>query len=97
APGAAAALAARPPRIPTIAIYQTDVAGFSQRYHLAPLAAASWGWIRTVHNTCQRTLAPSSMSIDELREHDVNDIFHWARGVDSERFQLCKRSEDLRG
>lgn len=94
--GGAAAFAARQLRIPAIAIYQTDVAGFSQRYHLAPLAAASWEWIRTVHNTCQRTLAPSSMSIDELRDHGVNDIFHWARGVDSVRFHPSKRSEELR-
>ncbi len=94
--GGAAAFAARQLRIPAIAIYQTDVAGFSQRYHLAPLAAASWEWIKTIHNTCQRTLAPSSMSIDELREHGINDIFHWARGVDSERFNPSKRSEALR-
>ncbi|WP_293951252.1 glycosyltransferase family 1 protein [uncultured Corynebacterium sp.] len=94
--GGAAAFAARQLRIPAIAIYQTDVAGFSQRYHLAPLAAASWEWIRTVHNTCQRTLAPSSMSIDELRDHGINDIFHWARGVDSVRFHPSKRCEVLR-
>lgn len=94
--GGAAAFAARQLRIPAIAIYQTDVAGFSQRYHLAPLATASWEWIRTVHNMCQRTLAPSSMSIDELREHGINDIFHWARGVDSRRFHPAKRSRALR-
>lgn len=94
--GGAGAFAARQLRIPAIAIYQTDVAGFSQRYHLAPLATASWEWIKTVHNTCQRTLAPSSMSIDELREHGVNDIFHWARGVDSHRFDPAKRSKQLR-
>lgn len=94
--GGAAAFAARQLRIPTIAIYQTDVAGFSQRYHLAPLATASWEWIKTVHNMCQRTLAPSSMSIDELRERGVNDIYHWARGVDSKRFHPSKRSVALR-
>ncbi|AJE66520.1 GDP-mannose-dependent alpha-mannosyltransferase [[Brevibacterium] flavum] len=94
--GGAAAFAARQLRIPAIAIYQTDVAGFSQRYHLAPLATASWEWIKTVHNMCQRTLAPSSMSIDELRDHGINDIFHWARGVDSKRFHPGKRSVALR-
>ncbi|WP_080793327.1 glycosyltransferase family 4 protein [Corynebacterium pacaense] len=94
--GGAGAFAARQLRIPAIAIYQTDVAGFSQRYHLAPLAAASWEWIRTVHNVCQRTLAPSSMSIGELREHGVHDIYHWARGVDAVRFHPSKRSRFLR-
>lgn len=94
--GGAGAFAARQLRIPAIAIYQTDVAGFSQRYHLAPLAAASWEWIRTIHNVCQRTLAPSSMSIDELEEHGINNIYHWARGVDAVRFHPSKRSRALR-
>lgn len=94
--GAAGAFAARQLRIPAVAIYQTDVAGFSQRYHLAPLAAASWEWTRTIHNMCQRTLAPSSPTIDALKVHGINHIHRWGRGVDSVRFHPSKRSEGLR-
>lgn len=90
--GGAGAFAARQLRIPAIAIYQTDVAGFAQKYHLAPLAAASWEWTRTVHNMCQRTLAPSSAAIAELLDHGINEVFHWGRGVDPVRFTPEKRS-----
>lgn len=94
--GAAGAFAARHLRIPAVAVYQTDIAGFSQRYHLAALAAASWDWTRTIHNMAQRTLAPSSPTIDALKIHGINNIYRWGRGVDSVRFHPAKRSQQLR-
>ncbi|WP_156193769.1 glycosyltransferase family 4 protein [Corynebacterium kalinowskii] len=94
--GGAGALAARQLRIPAIAIYQTDVAGFATKYKLTLLAAASWEWTRTLHNMCQRTLAPSSVTIAELEAHGINEIYHWGRGVDTVRFHPSKRSEELR-
>ncbi|MDU0478658.1 glycosyltransferase family 1 protein [Staphylococcus chromogenes] len=94
--GGAGAFAARQLRVPAIAIYQTDVAGFATKYKLTPLAAASWEWTRTLHNMCQRTLAPSSVTIAELESHGIHEIYHWGRGVDTERFHPSKRSEELR-
>lgn len=94
--GGAGAFAARQLRVPAIAVYQTDVAGFATKYKLTPLAAASWEWTRTLHNMCQRTLAPSSVTIAELESHGINDIYHWGRGVDTVRFHPSKRSESLR-
>ena len=94
--GGSGAFAARQLRIPAIAVYQTDVAGFAHKYHLAPLAAASWEWTRTIHNMCQRTLAPSSVAMADLTKHGINEVFHWGRGVDSERFSPDKRSTELR-
>lgn len=94
--GGAGAVAARQLRIPAVALYQTDVAGFSTRYHLAGLSAAIWEWTRTVHNMCQRTLAPSSPTIAKLERHGVNHIRHWGRGVDTVRFDPAKRNPGLR-
>ena len=94
--GASGALAARQLRIPAIALYQTDVAGFATKYHMAPLAAAAWEWTRTIHNTAQMTLAPSSLTIRDLRKHGIHNVHHWGRGVDAERFHPSKRSERLR-
>ena len=45
---------------------------------------------------CQRTLAPSSMSIAELEAHGIHNIYHWGRGVDTVRFHPSKRSDALR-
>lgn len=94
--GASGALAARQLRLPAIALYQTDVAGFATKYHLTPLATAAWDWTRTIHNACQMTLAPSSLTIEELRSHKINNVRHWGRGVDAERFHPSKRCERLR-
>ncbi|NLA56450.1 MAG: glycosyltransferase family 1 protein [Corynebacterium humireducens] len=94
--GAAGAYAARQLRIPAVALYQTDVAGFASKYHLAPLAAAAWEWTRHIHNICQMTLAPSSLTIADLEEHGINNVRHWGRGVDAVRFHPEKRDPALR-
>ncbi|MDO5669183.1 MAG: glycosyltransferase family 1 protein [Corynebacterium sp.] len=94
--GAAGAYAARQLRIPAVALYQTDVAGFATKYHLAPLAAAAWEWTRHIHNMCQMTLAPSSLTISELEDHGINNVRHWGRGVDAVRFHPEKRDPALR-
>ena len=94
--GAAGAYAARQLRVPAVALYQTDVAGFASKYHLAPLAAAAWEWTRHIHNICQMTLAPSSLTIADLEEHGINNVRHWGRGVDAVRFHPEKRDPGLR-
>lgn len=94
--GAAGAFSARQLRIPSVALYQTDVAGFATKYHASALAYATWEWLRTIHNACQMTLAPSSLTIKDLEDHHIKNVRHWGRGVDSERFHPSKRSAALR-
>ena len=94
--GGSGALAARSLRLPTVAVYQTDVAGFASKYNLGPLATVAWDWTRTLHNMADLTLAPSSLTISELEEHGIHNIHHWGRGVDAERFRPSARSEELR-
>ncbi|WJZ01601.1 glycosyltransferase family 4 protein, partial [Corynebacterium freiburgense] len=94
--GGAGAFAARMLQIPAVAVYQTDVAGFASRYHLSPLAAASWEWTKTLHNMCARTLAPSSAAIADLHEHGIERVYHWGRGVDTQTFCPSKRNDALR-
>ncbi|WP_324191750.1 glycosyltransferase, partial [Nocardia elegans] len=45
--------------LPTVAVYQTDVAGFAQSYGLGLAGRAAWGWTRRIHLRATRTLAPS--------------------------------------
>lgn len=94
--GGAGAVAARQLRLPAVALYQTDVAGFATKYHFTALSNAAWEWTRTLHNMTELTLAPSSMAIQELQSHGINNIHHWGRGVDTELFQPQKRSSVLR-
>ena len=94
--GAAGAFSARQLRIPAVALYQTDVAGFATKYHASALAYGVWEWLRTIHNACQMTLAPSSLTIADLEKHHIKNVRHWGRGVDSQRFHPSKRSAALR-
>ena len=94
--GAAGAFSARQLRIPAVALYQTDVAGFATKYQLSALAFGVWEWLRTIHNSCQMTLAPSSLTIADLERHHIKNVRHWGRGVDAVRFHPSKRSESLR-
>ena len=94
--GAAGAFVAKNLNIPTVAIYQTDVAGFANNYHLKLLSDAAWKWTRRIHNSCAMTLAPSSVTIAELDKHGIKNLDHWGRGVDTIRFNPARRSSQLR-
>ena len=94
--GAAGAFVAKSLGIPSVAIYQTDVAGFANNYHLKLLSDAAWKWTRKIHNSCDMTLAPSSATIADLDKHGVENLNHWGRGVDAVRFNPARRSQSLR-
>lgn len=94
--GAAGALAARRLGIPSVAVYQTDLAGFARRHRLGVLTRPLWRWISWVHRQADLTLAPSTAAMWTLRRHGVHDVARWARGVDLERFAPRHRDEDVR-
>ncbi len=94
--GAAGLWAARRLGVPTVAVYQTDVAGFADSYGLGFAARTAWRWTRVLHNAADRTLAPSSAAAAALIEHGVPRVHRWARGVDTMRFRPSRRNEQLR-
>ena len=94
--GGAGAVAARALKLPCVAIFQTDVAGFANNYKMKFLSKMAWRWVRVMHNMCAMTLAPSSVTMRELEENGVRGVAHWGRGVDTERFHPSKRSSELR-
>ncbi|MEE1927288.1 glycosyltransferase family 1 protein [Streptomyces sp. TRM 70351] len=88
---AAAARAGRP----TVAVYQTDLAGYARTY-LGAGEAAAWRRIRAVHSAADRTLAPSTAAAADLRDHRVPRVHLWPRGVDTSRFGPARRDPALR-
>jgi phosphatidylinositol alpha 1,6-mannosyltransferase len=94
--GALGLWAARRFAVPTLAVYQTDLAGFAGSYGLGFASRAAWRWMRRVHTNADRTLAPSSSAAAALAAHGVPRVHRWARGVDIERFQPSRRDEQLR-
>ena len=94
--GAWGAAAAKALKLPTVAVYQTDVAAYARVYRVGMTEGAAWRWIRTVHNSAARTLVPSSESAAALAEHGVQNVYMWRRGVDDVRFHPRHRSAGLR-
>ncbi len=82
--------------IPTVAIYQTDIPGYAQRYGIAAASTALSAHVARLHNRATMTLAPSSAAIDELGSIGVERVRLWARGVDVERFTPSRRDEAWR-
>ncbi|PRQ10654.1 alpha-mannosyltransferase [Corynebacterium sp. 13CS0277] len=82
--------------LPVVAVYQTDVAGFAQRYRLQALTRASWAWTRAMHNAATRTLAPSTAAAAALHRHGIRNIHLWGRGVDTELYHPDARSDTTR-
>jgi len=82
--------------IPTVAIYQTDIPGYAQRYGMPAAQPALAQHVARIHRRATLTLAPSSAAIAELRAAGVDRLRLWARGVDSVRFRPERRSTPWR-
>ncbi|HEY4226370.1 MAG TPA: glycosyltransferase [Pseudolysinimonas sp.] len=82
--------------IPTVAIYQTDIPGYAERYGMPLAQPVLAQHVARIHQRATLTLAPSSASIAELRAAGVDRLRLWARGVDAERFRPERRDDDWR-
>jgi phosphatidylinositol alpha 1,6-mannosyltransferase len=88
--------AARRLGVPTVAVFQTDVAGFAAAYGIGRLSRAAWAWTRHLHSLADRTLAPSTSAMEDLAAHGIPRVYRWARGVDLTNFVPSARDEALR-
>ncbi|TDC46861.1 glycosyltransferase family 1 protein [Jiangella ureilytica] len=84
--------------LPTVAVYQTDLAGFARGYRLWRTLGdeAIWSWMRRIHEQADVTLVPSSASQRQLAAHGFPRLARWGRGVDLVRFHPAHRDEELR-
>lgn len=94
--GYQAARAAADLGIPTVAIYQTDLVGFADRYGIAGGTRAMSYLTRRIHTSVDRTLAPSTASLRQLEQMEVPGLGRWPRGVDLTQFDPACRDEELR-
>jgi phosphatidylinositol alpha 1,6-mannosyltransferase len=88
--------AARYLGVPTVAVFQTDVAGFAESYGIGVASRAAWAWTRHLHSRADRTLAPSTSAMENLAAHRIPRVHKWARGVDLTGFAPSARDEGLR-
>lgn len=82
--------------IPTLSVYQTDIAGFARHYGLTIAHNSLKKWVAKIHSASDRTLAPSKWSCNDLEQSGVKNVHLWQRGVDSTRFAPAKSDIHLR-
>lgn len=89
-------LAARRLGVPTVAVFQTDIAGFARSYGIGVASQAAWAWTRHLHKRADRTLAPSASAMESLSAQGIPRVYRWSRGVDTTGFAPSARDERLR-
>ncbi|MEN9751214.1 MAG: hypothetical protein RLZZ600_261 [Actinomycetota bacterium] len=78
--------------IPCVAVYQTDIAGYTSRYGLGLLAAAGRRVVKDIHQLADITLAPTNETARYLREIGVTRVAVWGRGVDTSLYYPQRRT-----
>lgn len=89
--GAQAIAASNRLRIPTVAVFQTDVAGFARSHGLGLTSSIAWRYVAWVHGGADLTLVPSASSENDLRRVGVSRLARWGRGVDLQRYHPNRR------
>ncbi|MDP3892472.1 glycosyltransferase, partial [Nocardioides sp.] len=77
-------------------VYQTDLVGFAQRYTIPGGGRCMATLTRRIHGLVDRTLAPSTSSLQQLEALGVPRLARWPRGVDLDQFDPHHRSPELR-
>ena len=83
-------------RVPSVAVYQTDVVAYAEKYGMPQAAALVGRHIGRLHRRATLTLAPSTASLQQLERLGVDRLRRWVRGVDVERFGPDRRSDRWR-
>ena len=94
--GAFSAKVAKKLNIPSLSVYQTDLAGFARHYGLSIAGSTLQKMVGKIHSQTTRTLAPSTSACRELTDQGVKNVYLWRRGVNSVLFHPQKRSDELR-
>ncbi|WNM25431.1 glycosyltransferase family 1 protein [Demequina capsici] len=82
--------------LPTVAVYQTEVPSYADRYRMGWGEGILWNRVRNIHQRADLNLVPSTYAMLQLEQLGVDHLRLWPRGVDATRFNPAKRSAELR-
>jgi len=83
-------------QIPLVASYHTHLPQYLHHYGLGMLEGVMWELIKVSHNQAQLNLCTSTAMVQELREHGIERLDLWQRGVDTETFHPDLASLEMR-
>lgn len=89
-------MAAARARVPVVTSYHTDFSRYMTSYGVPWLAAPVARYLARFHKRALRTFTPSAASRDDLCGLGVPDVVVWGCGVDADRFNPARRSQELR-
>ena len=92
--GAQAIAYAQRNSIASVAVYQTDIAGYLHRYGMAVAKPMIDRFVANTHNAATVTLAPTPIARDALTDLGVTNLSVWGRGVDLDGFHPNNRFAD---
>lgn len=96
--GAIGLSAARRHDLPTVGVYHPDVSGLARRYGGAVELVADQlvdRWVGRLHRRVDRTLVPSTSTLDQVSALGVDNVHLWRRGIDLDLYHPGRRREAL--
>jgi phosphatidylinositol alpha 1,6-mannosyltransferase len=96
--GAQAITAANRLGVPSVAVFQTDMAKYARGNGFGAAGQALvWKVIRRIHQGATLTLVPSEASRFDLARIGVDRVATWGRGVDSTLYHPRRRTDEATG
>ena len=80
--------------VPVVAVYQTDLSGYIERYGLSFARPVVDRMMASIHEKADLNLAPTPEAADYLREIGVENVDIWGRGVDLDLFNPANKTTD---
>mgnify|MGYP000417378530 CR=1 FL=1 len=78
--------------IPSVAVYQTDLAGYTERYGIKFARAAVDRMVAVIHSQATVNLAPTPETKQYLERLGVPNVQLWGRGVDIDLYHPNRKS-----
>lgn len=92
--GTAAIAWANRNEVPVVAIYQTDVAGYLERYNLSAARPLMDAITASIHSPATTNLAPTKEAARYLKSIGVPEVSIWGRGVDKDLFNPANKTTE---
>jgi glycosyltransferase involved in cell wall biosynthesis len=83
-------------QIPLVASYHTHLPKYLHHYGLGMLEGLLWELLKGAHNQAALNLCTSSAMVQELRQHGIERVDLWQRGVDTETFHPSRATTEMR-
>jgi len=80
--------------IPTVAIYQTDLSGYMDRYNLSFARPILDKLVQTIHTPATMNLAPTPEGAKYLTDLGVPKVAVWGRGVDLDLYHPNRKFDE---